>query len=78
MNGEIITCPNCVCYSCPPIKVVVTNINATFDELEENVCQLLLIDCLQTRLKMSFRYIIFGTNGIFNYIQVPITPKIMP
>ena len=70
MNGEIITCPNCVCYSCPPTKVVVTNIDATFDELEANVCQSLSNDRWQTRLKMSFRYSIFGTNDIINYIQV--------
>ena len=39
MNGEIITCPSGVCYSCPPTKVVVTNTDATFDELEANECQ---------------------------------------
>ena len=72
MNCEIVTCPNGVCYSCPPTKVVVTNIDATFDELEANVYQSLSIDRLQTQLKMSFRYPIFGTNGISNYIQVPI------
>ena len=51
MNGEIITCPNGVCYSCPPRKVVVTNTNVTFDVLEANVCQSLSIDHLQTQLK---------------------------
>ena len=39
MNCEIITCPNGVCYSCPPTKVVVTNTDVTFDELEANVYQ---------------------------------------
>ena len=37
MNGEIITCSNGICYSCPPTKVVVTNTNETFDELEANI-----------------------------------------
>ena len=72
MNGEIITCPNGVCYSCLPIKVVAMNIDATFGELEANVCQSLSIDRLQTQLKMSFRYPIFVSNGIISYIQVPI------
>ena len=49
-----------------------TNIDATFDKLEANVCQSLSIDRLLTRLKMSFRYPIFRTNEIINYIQVPI------
>ena len=39
MNGEIITCSNGICYSCPHVKVVVTNTSATFDELEANICQ---------------------------------------
>ena len=51
MNGEIITCPNGVCYSCLPRKVVVTNTNITFDVLEANVCRSLSIDHLQTQLK---------------------------
>ena len=54
MNGEIITCPNDVCYSCLPTKVVVTNTDAIFDEFETNVCLSLSIDRLQTQLKMSF------------------------
>ena len=48
MNGEILTRPNGVCYSCPPTKVVVMNIDATFDELETNVYQSLSIDRLHT------------------------------
>ena len=38
MNGEIITYLNGIWYSCSPVKVVVTNINATFDELKANIC----------------------------------------
>ena len=72
MNGEIITCSNGVHYSCPPIKVVVTNTSATFDELEANICQSFSIDRMQTQLKMNFRYPVFGANGISNYIQIPI------
>ena len=72
MNGEIITCSNDICYSYPPAKVVVTNTSITFDELEANICQLFSIDCMQTQLKMNFRYPVFGANGISNYIQIPI------
>ena len=46
MNGAIITCPNNVCYSCLPIKAVVTNTDTIFDELETNVCLSLSVDCL--------------------------------
>ena len=72
MNGEIITCSNGICYSCPPIKVVVTNTSETFDELEANICQSFSIDHMQTQLKMNFRYLVFGANGIGNYIKIPI------
>ena len=72
MNGEIITCSNGIHYSCPPAKVVVTNTSATFDEFEANICQSFSIDPMQTRLKMNFRYLVFGANGISNYIQIPI------
>ena len=71
MNCEIITCSN-GCYSCSPVKVVVTNTSATFDEFEANRCQLFSIDLMQTQLKMNFRYPMSGVNGINNYIQVPI------
>ena len=47
MNGEIITCPNGVCYCCPSTKVIVMNTDTTFDEFEANVCQSLSIDRLQ-------------------------------
>ena len=46
MNGEIITCPNNVCYSCLLTKVVVTNSNPIFDEFEANVYQSFSIDRL--------------------------------
>ena len=72
MNGEIITYSNGICYSCPLAKVVVTNTSATFDELEENIRQSFSIDRMQTLLKMNFRYPVFRSNGINNYIQIPI------
>ena len=72
MNGEIITYSNGICYSCPPVKVVVTNTSVTFDELKANIFKSFLIDRMQTQLKMNFWYPVFGANGISNYIQIPI------
>ena len=72
MNGEIITCLNGICYSCPPVKVVVINTSATFDGLEVNICQSFSIDRMQTQLKMNLRYPVFRANGINNDIQIPI------
>ena len=46
MNCEIISFPNGVCYICPLTKVVVTNTDSIFDELEAIVCQSLSIDRL--------------------------------
>ena len=73
-DGEIIDGPNGACYNCPPQKGVLVNNLIKYDELEDKLCHVMLIDHTHTMLSMIFRYPILMPigNGNINYIQLPI------
>ena len=73
-DGEIIDGPNGACYNCPPQKGVLVNNLIKYDDLENKLCHVMLIDHTHTMLSMIFRYPILMPigNGNINYIQLPI------
>ena len=55
-------------------EVFFVNNTITYDELEDKLCHVMLIDCARTKLSMIFQYpILMPTeNGNINYVQLPI------
>ena len=69
-DGEIIDGPNGMCYHCPPQKDVLVNNLIKYDELEDKLCHVMLIDRTHTMLSMILQYLIIMSigNGNINYI----------
>ena len=71
-NGENVDGPYGVGYSCPPERGVLVNNTITYDELEDKLCHVMLIDHVHTKLSMIFRYPILmsiemGTLTMYNH-----------
>ena len=73
-NGEIIDGPYGVGYSCPQERGVLVNNIITYDELEDKLCHVMLIDRAHTMLSMAFLHPILMPirNRSINYVQLPI------
>ena len=73
-DSKIIDGPNGVCYNYSPQKGVLVNNLIKYDDLEDKLCHVMLIDRTHTILSMIFWYPILIPigNGNINYIKLPI------